>query len=39
MAQVVEQGDVFILDRPRVDADEVGGLDDVQRFFLVLQRR
>jgi hypothetical protein len=37
MARVVEQGDVFFFYRPRVDADRVDGLDDVQRFFLILR--
>lgn len=37
MSRVVEEGDVFFFYRPRVDTDEVGGLRDVQRFFLVLK--
>jgi hypothetical protein len=36
MSRVLEQGDVFFFYRPRVGVEEVRGLDDVQRFFLVL---
>jgi hypothetical protein len=35
-ARIVEQGDVFFFYRPRVGADEVDDLSDVQRFFFVL---
>jgi hypothetical protein len=37
MSRVLEQGDVFFFYRPRVGVEEVRRLDDVQRFFLVLQ--
>ena len=37
MSRVVERGDVFFFYRPRVAADEVDELDDVQRFFFVLR--
>jgi hypothetical protein len=37
MSRVLEQGDVFFIYRPRVGVEEVRGLDDVQRFFLVLE--
>jgi hypothetical protein len=37
VSRIVEEGDVFFFYRPRVDADEVDGLWDVQRFFLVLE--
>jgi hypothetical protein len=36
MSEILEQGDVFFFYRPRVDVEEVRGLDDVQRFFCVL---
>jgi hypothetical protein len=37
MTRVLEQGDVLFFYRPRVGVEEVRGLDDVQRFFLVLE--
>jgi hypothetical protein len=37
MSRVLEQGDVFFFYRPRVGLEEVRSLDDVQRFFLVLE--
>lgn len=37
MSRVLEQGDVFFFYRPRVGLDEVRRLEDVQRFFLVLE--
>jgi hypothetical protein len=36
MSRVLESGDVYFLYRPRVDVREVRGLEDVQRFFVVL---
>lgn len=38
MAEVLEQGDIYFLARPRVEreAGEVEGIDDVQRFYVVL---
>ena len=36
---VVEQGDVFYLYRPKVERDEAGGLDDVERLHVVLRPR
>jgi hypothetical protein len=36
MTRVLERGDVFFFYRPKVDADEVRSLDDVARFFFVL---
>jgi hypothetical protein len=36
VSRVLEQGDVFFFYRPRVGAEEVRSLEDVQRFFLVL---
>jgi hypothetical protein len=37
MSEILEQGDVFFFYRPRVGVEEVRGLDDVQRFFCVLE--
>jgi hypothetical protein len=34
---ILERGDVFFLYRPRVRVDEVRSLDDVQRFYMVLE--
>jgi hypothetical protein len=34
-SQVMEQGDVFFFYRPKVGTEEVGGVDDVQRFYMV----
>jgi hypothetical protein len=34
---LLERGDVFFFYRPRIGVDEVRRLDDVQRFFLVLE--
>jgi hypothetical protein len=36
MIDVLERGDIYFLYRPRVEHATVGGLEDVQRFFLVL---
>lgn len=36
MSRVLERGDIFFLYRPRVEQERVEDLDDVQRFFLVL---
>jgi hypothetical protein len=36
MTRVLERGDVFFFYRPKVDVDEVRSLDDVARFFFVL---
>ena len=35
--EVLERGDVFFLYRPKVDTEEVRGLDDVQGLYLVLE--
>jgi hypothetical protein len=35
--EIVERGDIFFAYRPRVEQDEVGGLGDVQRFFMILK--
>jgi hypothetical protein len=37
MSEILEQGDVFFFYRPRVGVEEVRGLDDVQRFFCMLE--
>lgn len=37
MVRVLEEGDVFFCYRPKVDVDQVRGLDDIQRFYLVLK--
>lgn len=35
-SQVLEKGDIYFLYRPKVGKKEVSGLEDVQRFFMVL---
>ncbi|HEY0451483.1 hypothetical protein [Actinophytocola sp.] len=37
MARTLEEGDIFFCYRPRVDVDQVRGLADVQRFFVILK--
>jgi hypothetical protein len=37
MSQILEWGDAHFLYRPRVGVEEVTGLDDVQRFFVILK--
>jgi hypothetical protein len=37
MSQILESGDAFFFYRPRVGVDEVAELDDVQRFFVILE--
>lgn len=37
MSEILEQGMIFFFYRPRVGAESVAGLGDVQRFFLVLK--
>jgi hypothetical protein len=32
---IIEQGDIFFFYRPKVDTEEVKGIDDVQRFYVV----
>lgn len=36
MTDPVEQGDIYFFYRPRIDVEEVQGLDDIQRFYMVL---
>jgi len=33
--QLVEHGDIFFFYRPKIDAEEVKGIENVQRFYLV----
>src|SRR5438552_18481608 len=35
--EVVEHGDIYFFYRPKVDTDEAEGLEDVQRFHIVLR--
>jgi hypothetical protein len=37
VSRILERGDLFFFCRPRVETDRVGDLDDVQRFFFVLE--
>jgi hypothetical protein len=34
-AQVIEQGDIYFFYRPKKGAEEVKGIEDVRRFFMV----
>lgn len=38
-AEAVERGDIFFFSRPKVDTEEPEGLDEVQRFHVVLRKR
>jgi hypothetical protein len=35
-SQPIEEGDIYFFYRPRVEAEEVRGREDIQRFFMVL---
>lgn len=37
--QTLERGDLYMVFRPKVGADEPGGIDDVQRFYMILSVR
>ena len=37
-AEAVERGDIFFFYRPKVDVEDPEGLDDVQRFHVVLRK-
>lgn len=37
--ELLEEGDVFFVYRPKVDEEDPSGLGDVQRFFIVLRPR
>ena len=34
-AEIIEQGDIFFFYRPKIDTEEVEGIEDVQRFYMV----
>ncbi len=34
-AEMIEQGDIFFFYRPKIGIDEVEGIEDVQRFYIV----
>src|ERR671910_192852 len=34
-SKIIEQGDIFFFYRPKVDTEEVKGIKDVQRFYMV----
>ena len=34
-SDIIEQGDIFFFYRPKVDTEEVEGLKDVQRFYMI----
>ena len=34
-AEILEQGDIYFFYRPKKDAQEVKGIEDVRRFFMV----
>lgn len=36
MSEVIEIGDIYFFYRPKVNAEEISSIDDVQRFYLVL---
>ena len=35
VSEVIEHGDIFFFYRPKVGTEEVGGIEDVQRFYMV----
>ena len=35
-AEILEQGDIYFFYRPKKDAQEVKGVEDVRRFFMVI---
>lgn len=37
MAEILERGDIFFLYRPKIETEEPHGLEDVQRFYMVLK--
>src|SRR2546430_3720374 len=39
MPQVLERGDIYFLYRPRVEQTSASGLEDIQRFFMILSPR
>jgi hypothetical protein len=34
--EILEQGDIFFFYRPEVDTEEVKGIKDVQRFYMII---
>jgi Protein of unknown function (DUF2795) len=34
-SEIIEQGDIFFFYRPKVDTEEVKGIKDVQRFYMI----
>jgi len=36
MPQVLERGNIYFVYRPRVEETSVSGLEDIQRFFMIL---
>lgn len=37
MSEILERGEVFFLYRPKIDAQVVHSLDDIQRFYMILK--
>jgi hypothetical protein len=35
-SQILEQGDIFFFYRPKIRSEEVRGIEDIRRFFMVL---
>jgi hypothetical protein len=35
-SEIIEQGDIFFFYRPKVDTEEVKGIEDIQRFYMVI---
>jgi hypothetical protein len=36
MAEVLERGNIYFVYRPKVEHTSAAGLEDVQRFFMIL---
>ena len=39
MPQVLERGDIYFVYRPRVEQESAAGLEEIQRFFIILSPR
>jgi hypothetical protein len=39
MPQVLERGDIYFVYRPRVEQQSAAGIEDIQRFFVILSPR
>ena len=37
MVRILEEGDIFFCYRPKIDVERARGLDDVQRFYVILK--